>query len=1123
MVPILYEHSETAFTSNGLGRLADAISCRVTEEINGIYELELVYPITGRHYNDLKAGRIIYATHDDTKTPQAFDIYQRRAPLNGQVTFKARHVSYRLNNIILKPIAATSCTSLFYEIGLAKNNVNSNPFTYQCTVTAAKDIETNRPMSVRSLLCGTDALSVPQNFDGEYRWDMFEVHFDVRRGSDTGITLRRGKNITELTHDLNAGQTCTAIIPYWLSNDGAELVTLEGYYVGESNPEKIGLLDLSHSFDTPPELEDLEAEAQKALETANDPEESITVRFYELWQAKEFEQYTALQRASLGDTVQVIYTDMGLNTSLRVVKVVYDTLMDRFESMELGKPKENYGTVLQRQFQDAVKALIPSESALNEAIALATEMIRKGTGGHVVINTDADGRPYEILVMDDPDINKAVNVMRINMGGIGFSQDGYDPEKFTSAWTLDGKFVADFITAGTFNANLIKTGTLADNKGVTSIDLTTGQGYIGLLNLRTLQTYDYAQGKYVTISRLYSDGHPYLLGTANLPAEGTNTKAGFVFRSTGEFNLGDGSQYIQFRRVWDSSTGSYKWQLDLSITSFTIGALTAASATVGGSSVVTQSGLDTAIDGKLNEWDISGAVQDVVSTLDIVTNEDLTDAVSDAMAEYDPDLSAYLTKKEASFTYATASGLPSAIDGQLANWDFSDAINDAIGDYGFVTNTDLKGAVSDAMADYDPDLSGYLKTSDASATYLTKSDAQSTYLPIANASNLQYIHYDAEVGLRVSSTKANAGYDNSNPYSFLTTSGYAALMWKDKPRLRIGDGLLTIYNATEGTPSKRVELDGNNLNFYKPDGTTVAAYYGAKGMMVNEANIGGFNVDSDKFYTNWIYADRYHCFSVNIIKPVNMNTDVIEAYDFYSQSGSHTQSEMASDTKNLVSFWIDAGGDAEFREFKAGAHSRTDDSIGGKYSDSNLANRDYIEIIKSQFGAGLFSYKGTMRLGNLYVGSSSTKFFDLTPTAGPTLTFVDAMYDAINNKYTYEVHTSYQSSKRYKNHVRNMTIDEARAVLGITPVIFKFKIGYIQEGDREENKEIPGFYAEDVEKNIERGVYYNGQGQVENWMPERLIPHLLRVIQDHEGRESQLEAKVASLEERLARLESLLV
>lgn len=109
MIPILYDSNEAAFTSNGLGRMPDVISCRVIEERNGVYECEFQYPISGRMYNEIREGRIVGCTHDDTRDIQPFDIYARSAPIDGVVTFFARHISYRLRNIILKPFTAGSC------------------------------------------------------------------------------------------------------------------------------------------------------------------------------------------------------------------------------------------------------------------------------------------------------------------------------------------------------------------------------------------------------------------------------------------------------------------------------------------------------------------------------------------------------------------------------------------------------------------------------------------------------------------------------------------------------------------------------------------------------------------------------------------------------------------------------------------------------------------------------------------------------------------------------------------------------------------------------------------------------------------------------------------------------
>lgn len=473
MIPILFEHSEKDFTSNGLGRLAEAASCKVTEELNGIYELELVYPVTGRHYEELTFGRIIYATHDDAKDPEPFDIYRKTAPLNGQVTVYARHISYRLNNIILEPYDAGSCTAIF--AGISHHSINPNPFEFLNTVSGTADFELNHPVSVRELLCGTGPMDVPQLFGGDYEWKKFTVYHRAKRGRDTSIELRYGKNITDLAHDVNAGQTYGAVIPYWLSSDGMELAVLPEWMVINqgSTSERVGLLDLSHEWDVYPEEEDLRTYAAKALQDSNIPVESLTVSFYELWQTEEYEHFASLQRAFLGDDIKIVDPDLAINTTLRVVKVVYNVLLDRYDSMELGKASVPYASVIQQQVRDEIYEIAPTKSAMELAIEHATQLITGGLGGHLVIGTDENGNPNELLIMDTTDKATAVNVLRLNLNGIGFSTTGYDGP-FDTAWTIDSHFVADFITTGNLNASLLTLGVLQSNDGNIRFDLEAG-------------------------------------------------------------------------------------------------------------------------------------------------------------------------------------------------------------------------------------------------------------------------------------------------------------------------------------------------------------------------------------------------------------------------------------------------------------------------------------------------------------------------------------------------------------------------------------------------------------------------------------------------------------------------
>ena len=105
MIPILYDGAVTVYDNNGIGMLTDATSAAVTEERNGEFELELEYPVSGRHYADLVAPNIILAVPAQGEEPEPFRIYQVTTPLAGSVTVYARHVSYDLSYIAVKPFA----------------------------------------------------------------------------------------------------------------------------------------------------------------------------------------------------------------------------------------------------------------------------------------------------------------------------------------------------------------------------------------------------------------------------------------------------------------------------------------------------------------------------------------------------------------------------------------------------------------------------------------------------------------------------------------------------------------------------------------------------------------------------------------------------------------------------------------------------------------------------------------------------------------------------------------------------------------------------------------------------------------------------------------------------------
>lgn len=493
MIPILYESDETEFISNGLGRLSDAISCIAEEERNGAYELTMEYPVYGIHYAELQNTRIISAVPSDGKGKQPFDIYDISRPISGKVVVKARHISYRLSKIpTYSAEPETMSTSAAGALQRIKNEaVEYCPFDFWTDQDSSGSYNTPIPSSIRSRLGGVTG-SILDCFGGEYEWDGWTVKLHKQRGSDAGVTLRYGKNITDITQEESIENTVTGVLPYWHKEaDSEEAKTVVGDITRSDNAERYPyhmtmILDCSQDFQTEPTKAQLNAKADAYIKVNNVgvPDVSIKVSFAALWQAEEYKTLASLERVHLCDTLRVEFPALGVSATAKVVKTTYNVLKNRYDSIEIGNARTNLADQITGTSKDTEIRQKQSLSFLQEALARSTKLIQGGLGGHVVINTDGDGKPNEILIMDTDDTATASKVLRINMNGIGFSSKGYEGP-FSTAWTIDGVFNADYINAGTIRANMIKSGILSDKKGLNYWDLETGEFNSASINEKT--------------------------------------------------------------------------------------------------------------------------------------------------------------------------------------------------------------------------------------------------------------------------------------------------------------------------------------------------------------------------------------------------------------------------------------------------------------------------------------------------------------------------------------------------------------------------------------------------------------------------------------------------------------
>lgn len=493
MIPILYDQNEKEFTSGGLGFLADCTSFRVSEERNGIFEAEFVYPITGPKYDLIQERAIVLATHDDTGIPQPFDIYARSAPIDGLVTFYAHHISYRLSNAVVMPFTAESCSDAMAQIQANLITDTNDDFTFWTDKTTTGDYAKIVPSLVRPTLGGEEGSILDVYGKGDYMFDKFAVKLYANRGSDTNVEIRYGKNLKNIEHKIDRSNAYNAIVPFWLNEETGTLVTLpEGFVSYDDGTAYIVAIPFSMNeyFETQPTEAELRTQAQNLLDSSDAwvPDEGFSVDFVQLWQTEEYEQYAPLQRVNLCDTVRVYYPELGVNAVReRVVKTVYNTLLDRYDEITLNELPTTLTEMTQQQIEADTSDSVTA-AGMRATINLAVQLIRGGLGGYIAMPADEDGLPELIYLLDQPDVNDAVNVIRLGSDGISRSSNGVGGP-FTPIISMSGAITGNLtgdvlvVLSGTTLAQLL--GMVLGSENVAAIKATNpfalvdGSGSLG--------------------------------------------------------------------------------------------------------------------------------------------------------------------------------------------------------------------------------------------------------------------------------------------------------------------------------------------------------------------------------------------------------------------------------------------------------------------------------------------------------------------------------------------------------------------------------------------------------------------------------------------------------------------
>lgn len=487
MIPILYKADAVDFSTFGVGALSECTLCEVTEERNGAFECTLKYPVTGILFSELKNERLIKAKPNDTSEEQLFRIYRITTPINGIVTIYTQHISYDLSNIAELMWSSAKISPSLAMSRLFTKTATTHNFKCSTDFSSGKPFSVSKPKSVRACLGGSEG-SMLDRWGGEYEWDNFNVILHSKRGKDNGVVIEYGKNLTDMEQDNDFTDVYTDLLPYAVFSDVSteKVITLTEITLPITSTysrQKTLIKDFTEFFEDKASINEnsLRTKAQSYIKENPLGVETptLTVAFEPLWKQPEYS--AILERVSLCDTVTIRHSALGITAKSKVIKTVYDSLAEKYVSITLGSAKSNFvNTVgdVKKEISNVKNEVGHFPLLINTAVKNATSLITGQTGGYVVINTNSvSGQPYELLILDAPTIESAVNVWRWNVGGLGFSKNGYNGP-YETAITSDGQIVADFITSGSLTANIIKAGVISSFDNSSWWDLESGEVHL---------------------------------------------------------------------------------------------------------------------------------------------------------------------------------------------------------------------------------------------------------------------------------------------------------------------------------------------------------------------------------------------------------------------------------------------------------------------------------------------------------------------------------------------------------------------------------------------------------------------------------------------------------------------
>ena len=368
MFPILYSANATKqelLNTNGLGFIKNCSSCRVSEERNGVYEVDMSVL-----RNDRLGGNILPGMFVKAKTPentQLFYIYSTIAEKN-KVQAKARHIKYLANdNLISESFTKTGTPQAVWDY---IEEVIALPldFSFSSDITTQSTVSFDRLVRLGDFFGGVDG-SLLDAFGGEYKYDNFNISLLNSRGTDTGVCLRYGSGISSLKQECSSATVYSHFYPYayvklqdtqgQLKGERA-ITTLNTYPLNTSLSYKRALAyDFTNDFfdevlivsnsGAPADPTEAARLTQKLDTLANAYISGNRAALTQLSVSITIDTENGLKQLSscnLCDTVLVYYEPFGISTRAKIVKTEYDCLLERYTKIQLGQTKKTLADLI---------------------------------------------------------------------------------------------------------------------------------------------------------------------------------------------------------------------------------------------------------------------------------------------------------------------------------------------------------------------------------------------------------------------------------------------------------------------------------------------------------------------------------------------------------------------------------------------------------------------------------------------------------------------------------------------------------------------------------------------------------------------------------------------------------